>query len=76
MDENPEIDDTLRKKRKVRDLKSCYPCRKRKVKCNSELPCNICIARDHQSLCTYERQNDETIQASSALGQVSMFVLI
>ena len=55
MDDDEDIDLTLRKKRKVREYKSCYPCRRRKVKCNSEIPCRNCRARDHAQLCTYER---------------------
>ena len=52
-----DIDKTLRKKRKVREHTSCYPCRHRKVKCSGALPCSNCVARDHANLCTIERQD-------------------
>lgn len=55
MEDDEDIELTLRKKRKVREHKSCYPCRRRKVKCNNEIPCKNCMARDHAYLCTYER---------------------
>ncbi|GME74044.1 unnamed protein product [Ambrosiozyma monospora] len=34
--------------------KSCYSCRKRKVKCNFEIPCDRCIARNRAHLCSKE----------------------
>ena len=55
MEADDDIELTLRKKRKLREYKSCYPCRRRKVKCNNEIPCRNCRARDHAHLCTYER---------------------
>lgn len=59
MENGEDIDLALRKKRKVREYKSCYPCRRRKVKCNNDIPCTNCRARDHAYLCTYERQEDK-----------------
>lgn len=32
-----EVDDFLRKKRKAREHKACYPCRQRKVKVSSSV---------------------------------------
>lgn len=32
-----EVDEILRKKRKFRGGKACYPCAKRKVKCDSSV---------------------------------------
>ncbi|KAF2404068.1 hypothetical protein EJ06DRAFT_535462 [Trichodelitschia bisporula] len=49
-----DIDDVLRRKRKARGLKACYPCRQRKVKCSYESPCRTCSEREHPELCTYE----------------------
>ncbi|KAF2835129.1 hypothetical protein M501DRAFT_942576 [Patellaria atrata CBS 101060] len=48
-----EVDDILRKKRKAREYKACYPCRQRKVKCDQNVPCKTCVAREHPDLCTY-----------------------
>lgn len=53
-----DIDTLLRKKRKIRDFKACYPCRRRKVKCSDQIPCTNCMARDHANLCTLEKSND------------------
>lgn len=56
-----EVNDFLRKKRKAREHKACYPCRRRKVKCDLSRPCQTCRDRDHPELCSYhppsKRQN-------------------
>lgn len=57
-----EINQILRRKRKARERRACYPCRQRKVKCNYGTPCQRCIDRDHIELCTYQ----ETLRASDA----------
>ncbi|KKY26309.1 putative fungal specific transcription [Diplodia seriata] len=48
-----DVDEILRRKRKAREYKACYPCRQRKVKCDQAVPCKTCIAREHPELCTY-----------------------
>jgi hypothetical protein len=50
----PEVDEILRRKRKARGQRACYPCRQRKVKCNYETPCKRCADRDHPELCFYQ----------------------
>ncbi|KAK3947105.1 hypothetical protein QBC32DRAFT_355458 [Pseudoneurospora amorphoporcata] len=45
------VTELLRHKRKARDVKSCFPCRHRKVRCDGGLPCSNCVKRDHVSLC-------------------------
>lgn len=56
-----EVNDFLRKKRKAREHKACYPCRRRKVKCDLSRPCQTCRDREHPELCSYhppsKRQN-------------------
>ncbi|KJX99399.1 fungal specific transcription factor domain protein [Zymoseptoria brevis] len=52
-----EVDDFLRKKRKAREHKACYPCRQRKVKCDLSRPCTTCKERDHPELCSYHPPN-------------------
>ncbi|GME88281.1 unnamed protein product [[Candida] boidinii] len=46
--------DTTKLRKSSRIPKSCYQCYKRKVKCNFEIPCNVCIARNRAHLCTRE----------------------
>ncbi|KAK0647214.1 hypothetical protein DIS24_g7943 [Lasiodiplodia hormozganensis] len=46
-----EMDHVLRRKRKAREFKACYPCRQRKVKCDQGVPCKTCIDREHPELC-------------------------
>lgn len=48
-----DVDDILRKKRKIREHKACYPCRQRKVRCDSQVPCKTCRERNHPELCTF-----------------------
>ncbi|KAK3695728.1 Zn(II)2Cys6 transcription factor [Podospora appendiculata] len=45
------VSQLLKGKRKSRDIKSCFPCRHRKVRCNGHVPCSNCVRRDHASLC-------------------------
>ncbi|KAF2653023.1 hypothetical protein K491DRAFT_603683 [Lophiostoma macrostomum CBS 122681] len=48
-----DIDEILRRKRKAREYKACYPCRQRKVKCDQSVPCKTCVQREHPELCSY-----------------------
>lgn len=59
-----EIDLLLVKRRRFRPTKACYPCRKRKVKCDLNQPCGSCERRGHPDLCDY------TLQASSGLASI------
>ncbi|KAF2157855.1 hypothetical protein K461DRAFT_317884 [Myriangium duriaei CBS 260.36] len=65
-----EVDDFLRRKRKVREHKACYPCRQRKVRCDLNRPCKTCVEREHPELCDYhppaKRQNMGLPAVSSA----------
>lgn len=48
-----DVDDIIKRKRKVREHKACYPCRQRKVRCDSNIPCRTCIERNHADICTW-----------------------
>jgi hypothetical protein len=50
-----QIDQILRRKRKARKARVCYPCRQRKVKCDYGTPCQRCIDREHPELCSYQQ---------------------
>ncbi|CAK1367299.1 hypothetical protein CB0940_10592 [Cercospora beticola] len=67
-----EVDEFLRKKRKAREHKACYPCRQRKVKCDLSRPCQTCRDRDHPELCSYhppnKRQNVEPHPPAAIMG--------
>ncbi|KAJ5992104.1 hypothetical protein N7451_007828 [Penicillium sp. IBT 35674x] len=45
------VSELLKRKRRVRGIKSCFPCRHRKVKCSGDLPCESCVSRGHPELC-------------------------
>lgn len=49
-----EIDRVLRQKRKQREVKACYACRQRKVKCDGTQPCRTCRRRGHPQICAYD----------------------
>ncbi|KAE8153699.1 hypothetical protein BDV25DRAFT_148974 [Aspergillus avenaceus] len=48
------IDQVLQWKRKQREARACYPCRQRKVKCDSGHPCRTCQKRGHPHICAYD----------------------
>ena len=50
-----QIRQILRQKRKARERQACYPCRQRKVKCDRSTPCQRCVDRGHQALCSYQQ---------------------
>ncbi|KAF5121141.1 putative transcriptional regulatory protein C3H8.08c [Metarhizium anisopliae] len=52
---NEEADRVLRQKRRARGPSACYPCKKRKVKCDGSVPCQTCRKRQHPQICTYHR---------------------
>ncbi|KAJ6004022.1 hypothetical protein N7499_000087 [Penicillium canescens] len=49
-----EVHRVLHLKRQEREPKACYPCRKRKVKCDGSQPCRTCQKRDHPHICTFD----------------------
>lgn len=48
-----EADRVLHLKSREREAHACYPCRKRKVKCDGVQPCRTCQKRKHPEICTY-----------------------
>lgn len=54
-----DVDNIIRKKRKQREYKACYPCRSRKVKCDQNVPCKSCVDRHHPEYCTYHPPSEE-----------------
>lgn len=68
-----QVDRILRMRREQRGPKACYPCRQRKVKCDSNQPCKTCQRRNHPEICVYTERPERTglKERSSATGQVS-----
>lgn len=62
-----EVDRVLRLKRKEREVRACYPCRKRKVKCDGTQPCRTCQKRNHPHICTYDLPSDSRKEAHPAV---------
>ncbi|KAF7597181.1 hypothetical protein BBP40_009521 [Aspergillus hancockii] len=60
-----EIDRVLHLKRKQREAKACYPCRQRKVKCDSGHPCRTCQKRGHPHICAYDVSKESPRQSHS-----------
>lgn len=65
-----EVDEILSKRRKSRGGRACYPCSKRKVRCDSTehgIPCTTCTRRGHPDICSYKpnTSTDRRIYSSS-----------
>lgn len=58
-----QVDAILRDCRKMRELSSCYPCHRRKVKCDRGAPCDRCVKRQHPELCCYQQGPKRPSQA-------------
>ncbi|CAG7928035.1 unnamed protein product [Penicillium olsonii] len=69
-----EVDRVLRLKRKEREARACYPCRKRKVKCDGTQPCRTCQKRNHPHICTYDPPRDSRREASPAVLNIQSHV--
>ncbi|KAK4464539.1 hypothetical protein QBC42DRAFT_284307 [Cladorrhinum samala] len=54
------VSELLKRKRKAREVKACFPCRHRKIRCDGKSPCTSCVERDHASLC-------QTVSRTSAM---------
>lgn len=54
--------------RKLRIPKACYPCYKRKVKCDRKSPCSLCVKRGYAHLCTFTHPPTATKERSSSQG--------
>ncbi|CZR53890.1 uncharacterized protein PAC_03772 [Phialocephala subalpina] len=64
----------LKRPRKQRQAKACWPCRKRKVKCEGP-PCKTCTLRGQASKCSMERESTSSppsqfVQPSRTPGSV------
>ncbi len=67
-----EVDGLLLSSKKIRyrNRKACYPCNKRKIKCDRDeqpagQPCTNCRKRPHPELCSYEDQNPRSSGGST-----------
>ena len=62
-----EVDNLLLSSKKVRyrNRKACYPCNKRKIRCDRDdrQPCTNCRKRPHPELCSYE---DPEVRSSTS----------
>ena len=47
------IDNLLALRRRKSFPKACYPCRRRKVRCDHNHPCGSCVKHEQPELCTY-----------------------
>lgn len=58
------VSELLKRKRRVRGIKSCFPCRHRKVKCSGDLPCESCVSRGHPELCCVPSESSDNSRAA------------
>ncbi|KAJ5623789.1 Transcription factor [Penicillium lagena] len=52
------VRELLKSKRRHRVVKSCFPCRHRKVRCDGDVPCSSCVRGGHAELCGAPRSSD------------------
>lgn len=58
IDITPETSEVKVKKRKRRAVLSCNDCRRRKLKCDRELPCNRCVQGGVAHKCAYGDEDE------------------
>ncbi|KAJ5649228.1 Zn(II)2Cys6 transcription factor [Penicillium longicatenatum] len=61
------VSELLKRKRRVRGIKSCFPCRHRKVKCSGDLPCESCVSRGHPELCCVPSESGGNSRPTSTI---------
>lgn len=62
------ISELLKRKRRTRGIKSCFPCRHRKVRCDGNTPCSSCVQRHHPELCCLPSSSNHESPASDGKG--------
>ncbi|PYH32570.1 Zn(II)2Cys6 transcription factor [Aspergillus neoniger CBS 115656] len=64
------VRELLKNKRKSRGIRSCFPCRHRKVRCDGQVPCSSCVKRSHPELCrvptSSETGNEDCLPSAPA----------
>lgn len=61
-----EADRVLLLKAREREVHACYPCRKRKVKCDGHHPCRTCVRRKHPQICSFKVGGRKNLSSSAA----------
>ncbi|XPS95422.1 hypothetical protein M3J09_004713 [Ascochyta lentis] len=61
-----EADRVLGERKRSRNKVACYPCNKRKVKCDAKQPCTTCIKRGHPTICVYPGNRTEEVTSACA----------
>lgn len=61
-----DIDAVIFHRRRSRTPKACYPCRRRKVKCDRGEPCDKCSDRGYPDLCVYTARSSISISVRNA----------
>ncbi|ANB13521.1 hypothetical protein AWJ20_1816 [Sugiyamaella lignohabitans] len=68
-------DPTIRKEKKPRGIRkplSCTECRRRKLKCDRNLPCSTCVRRGRTAKCGYNNEpGDRREQSNSRPGHIT-----
>lgn len=60
------VRELLKNKRKTRGIRSCFPCRHRKVRCDGREPCSNCVKRGHSELCRVPTASGSEARAPQA----------
>ncbi|KAF2135234.1 uncharacterized protein K452DRAFT_41087 [Aplosporella prunicola CBS 121167] len=49
-----DVDRMIQERQHQRSRRACYPCARRKVKCDQHQPCKTCLERSYPDLCSYD----------------------
>jgi hypothetical protein len=69
------VSELLKRKRRVRGIKSCFPCRHRKVRCDGSFPCVSCLKRGHPELCRLPGRGNDVGGEITSPGEGVRYVL-
>lgn len=69
------VSELLKRKRRVRGIKSCFPCRHRKVRCDGSFPCVSCVKRGHPELCRLPGRGNDVGGEITSPGEGVRYVL-
>ncbi|PLB50369.1 Zn(II)2Cys6 transcription factor [Aspergillus steynii IBT 23096] len=64
------VRELLKSHRKTRGLRSCFPCRHRKVRCDGHVPCASCVKRGHRELCRLPTEERPRVSDSAGTGDL------
>ena len=57
-----DVDRMIQERQRQRSRRACYPCARRKVKCDQRQPCKTCVERGYPDLCSYDLRTNHGVR--------------